>query len=542
MGKKGTYTLAKEAQAIYLNQFNIAEDKVLIHPQDFDEEQQRTTASKLYGEVVMGVPVGSHLFVKNHIVTSILPKMRRDFQKTEEACREDPQLHLLLLKMVLTNKTSHLLRGLTPCQAAPVISEFERLQRIAICSIAGVHEISDLSFDLARTTNGLGLSCTADICDAAFVSSMIASREVVEEAVPGIFGAMDDGNLPLSMREFHEAVSRLHDDDSSFTLDSLLATPASHYKHLQAKLSAPRKRRKEAEVEVRVMAAGQVEAAIWTSGNTVEARAWFDAIPKCEALTMRPINFQTAVRNRLLISHPCITEGTPCPCTFGAFTDPLGIHLQKCGLQSGLSDLTHDQLKLTLNEFSRAMGLCTRMEPKDLLRAVDPNDRRKPADLAILEAGKPLQVRDVRVTNAVTKALERGTVLSSVAGSAARKSEREKHGKYDAACTASGYDFKAFVFEVQGRFGEEFSKWFYKLIHKRSQESGAPPSALATYWTRRIAVTLQNGVTNEIVTRAHKLAMGVSVTEAHGDESGFSDVVLNQRDVYIRGLGIQPDG
>ena len=39
---------------------------------------------------------------------------------------------------------------------------------------------------------------------------------------------------------------------------------------------------------------------IYQSGKSPEARAWLDAVPKIEALTLSPLEVRTAFRNRLL--------------------------------------------------------------------------------------------------------------------------------------------------------------------------------------------------------------------------------------------------
>ena len=129
---------------------------------------------------------------------------------------------------------------------------------------------------------------------------------------------------------------------------------------------------------------------------------------------------------------------------------------------------------------------------------------------------------DVRITNAVTIELERGTVLSARAGQQAAKNERKRHQKYDAAIAKNGLNFTPVVLEAQGCTGNEFLTHFYNTIHKRSEEPGAPRALYECYWTRRLSVALQKGVCGEIITRACKLAAGVPVTEATADESQYT--------------------
>jgi hypothetical protein len=90
---------------------------------------------------------------------------------------------------------------------------------------------------------------------------------------------------------------------------------------------------------------------IYQSDKSIEARAWFDAIPKSEAQTMLPSEFRTAFRNRLLIPHPQLLAHTTCSC--GKEADPYGIHLQKCRLDGNLTNATHNNLVACLAKMIR---------------------------------------------------------------------------------------------------------------------------------------------------------------------------------------------
>jgi len=178
----------------------------------------------------------------------------------------------------------------------------------------------------------------ADLCDPAYVASVIASRAVIEEAAPGIFdryaeGCMDDGSLPVpALREFEEAVERLRTYSPDLTINSLLHTPAKGLRKLQAKLAAPKAKYRQAEVELRVIAEGAMAHAIYLSGSTKEAGAWVEAMPKTAALTMSATVFACAARNRLLIPHPFILAGTTCPCR-SEVIDVYRVHAQKYPLK-----------------------------------------------------------------------------------------------------------------------------------------------------------------------------------------------------------------
>jgi hypothetical protein len=127
----------------------------------------------------------------------------------------------------------------------------------------------------------------------------------------------------------------------------------------------------------------------------------------------------------------------------------------------------------------------------------DPRDQGR-ADLVVAEAGGCRWACDVRVTNPVTAAVELGHITS--AGSAVRANEADKKRKYTARAMAAGYDFLPCIFSSQGEWGEAMKKWFGQLIFYQNRDY---PSSVSSrvYWTRRIAVRLQAGISNAMMTR-----------------------------------------
>jgi len=103
---------------------------------------------------------------------------------------------------------------------------------------------------------------------------------------------------------------------------------------LQSVFLAPQKVVRTAVVED-LLRPNSVHNTIYQSGKSPEARAWLDAIPKTEALTMSPSEYRTAFRNRLLIPHPQLLAHTTCAC--GQDVDVLGVHTQKCRLDDNLT-------------------------------------------------------------------------------------------------------------------------------------------------------------------------------------------------------------
>jgi hypothetical protein len=127
----------------------------------------------------------------------------------------------------------------------------------------------------------------------------------------------------------------------TFLQDDYQGQDYSGLRKLQSVLLAPQKVVRTAVVEA-LLRPNSVHNTIYQSRKSPEARAWLDADPKTEALTMSPSEFRTAFRNRLLIPHPQLLARTTCAC--GQDVDVLGVHTQKCRLDGNLTNSTHNRL------------------------------------------------------------------------------------------------------------------------------------------------------------------------------------------------------
>ena len=69
-------------------------------------------------------------------------------------------------------------------------------------------------------------------------------------------------------------MERLRTYSPDLTINSLLHTPAKGLRKLQAKLTAPKAKYRQAEVELRVIAEGTMAHAIYLSGSTKYKGGW----------------------------------------------------------------------------------------------------------------------------------------------------------------------------------------------------------------------------------------------------------------------------
>ena len=214
--------------------------------------------------------------------------------------------------------------------------------------------------------------------------------------------------------------SQLTPGGRSFLQDDHLGQDYSGLRKLQSVFLAPQKVALIAAVEA-LLRPNSVYNTIYQSGKSPEARAWLDAIPKTEALTMSPSEFRTAFRNRLLFSHPQLLAHATCACGQDD-VDILGVHTQKCRLDGYLTNSTHNRLVACLAEKIRSCGQSVRVEVTGIFNNVDPTSNQR-MDLVVYDPGRPNQLYDVVMTNPVTAAVLRSNTSNL---RAARTQQRTK--------------------------------------------------------------------------------------------------------------------
>ena len=244
---------------------------------------------------------------------------------------------------------------------------------------------------------------------------------------------------------------------------------------------------------------------------------------------MSAADFRTALRNRCFVPHPQLLAIDTCTC--GRPMDSLGIHAQKCSESRTLTIRTHDNLVQTLAEMIRSCGRSCNVEVTGIFHNINPSSSQR-MNLVVHDPGRPDCLYDVVVSNAVTRAIEDGTTNRTNV-SQTKEKERAKERKYLAAAAASGMSFKGVALEVQGSWGDDFSKVFRHFINLGAANSGIPSSILANYWRRRISMTLQKGVANAINTRANRLVNHSLSSPQDAGESTRPGVIEGQTEAWV---------
>ena len=106
--------------------------------------------------------------------------------------KEEPHHLWYLLKHILASKFTYLFRGIPPGHAQPLADCLTQLHREACEILAQCETIPDISFDLARIREGVGLGYADDLLDSAFAASKIASLRSIEQVNPGFLDSVKE--------------------------------------------------------------------------------------------------------------------------------------------------------------------------------------------------------------------------------------------------------------------------------------------------------------------------------------------------------------
>ena len=533
------------AQCYFHDTFQIPRHRIHIHPDNISDPADKANAKLHYGDVILGIPASPFAEFIDAFVSNQVEEISAEWRLATQRLKDEPHHLWYLLKHILASKFTYLFRGIPPGFAQPLADCLTHLHRETCEILAQCETIPDISFDLARIREGAGLGYADDLPDSAFAASKIASLRSIEQSNPGFLDAVkavfEKGpaachDLAFSLPT-RQLASSLLAVDPTFLQDDHQGQDYSGLRKLQSVFLAPQKVARTAAVEA-LLRPNSVHNTIYQSGKSPEARAWLDAIPKTEALTMSPSEFRTAFRNRLLIPHPQLLAHATCAC--GQDVDVLGAHTQKCRLDGHLTNSTHNRLVACLAEMIRSCGQSVRVEVTGIFHNVDPASNQR-MDLVVYDPGRPNQLYDVVVTNPVTAAVLRSKATNL---RAAWTQQRTKEKRYRVAATEAGMLLHGLAIEVYGRWGDDFSYMFNHFISLGAANSNIPRAILANYWRRRISVCLQSGVANAINTRSNRLTartLGAGGLHSSHGEAFFPGLIEEQSEAFRDGVPIGRD-
>ncbi len=516
-----------------------------------EKEARHLRYRREYGDIFSGCPVGDDAYVEAFMATT-LEELQGEFDVLY-SYHDDPQQFAVFLSMVFPAKIMHFMRGLAPRHSKPLAEAFTTLQRQAVCKLAGVDKISDISFAIAQQGTGSGGAGLKDMMltpEPAYVASFLSSLPVLVAKIPDLVERLliaDETSESTGLRsadDFLEALWQLEyettDDwgNSEWNLEELLKLDEGGLKHLQKKLTGHRKlaKRMANEEALKPDFAGHAH---YLGGTQGSAGAFMRAVPTTRSTTIPPLLFKQAFRNRCLIPHPNIDPNeltcTICPLKNASSkgkVDTRGHHLCKCKALNYLAIQTHDTVKDDLIRFMESCGLSVRGEPKDALLLAGLGDRGVP-DFVVRHPGHRQVAYDLRITSNVARAQEKGE-KASTPGAQIAKSESDKRALYLERCNDNGLDFEPLVFLSQGNRSDTTNRVLEAIIATHSKRTKIPQATIRQHLDVVISVGLQESIARAQLTRAELIIVRREAPCAANMRflAGIAEDAANTREEY----------
>jgi hypothetical protein len=212
--------------------------------------------------------------------------MRGWFATWRKIAEGNPQIGNLFLRMILPAKLGHLLRNLAPRHTAVLRAEFQTLTREALAVLAGVQDITDISYRLATQKRGGAAFCDLSlVAEPAYVAGFVAALPDMHKLKPDLSSCIVDwhsrgvsSGIP-SVDDFMSAVTALQADGVTSTIEELLSTEIKSMHTLQQKLTEVRRKKFTAETE-RLIENDHVKRAAYRAGGDAHAGQFFARGPE----------------------------------------------------------------------------------------------------------------------------------------------------------------------------------------------------------------------------------------------------------------------
>ena len=211
----------------------------------------------LYGDIILGIPASPFPEFISAFVHAEISQISSEWRVASDRLKDEPHYLSYLLRHILGSKFTYLFRGIAPELLQPLADCLTQLHR-ETCDILDQSEtISNLSFDLARIKEGVGLGFADDIPDCAFAASKIAYLRSIEMANPGYLESVeqvlhDAANLlhrPDISLPAHQLATALLAVEPSFSAETYSNQDYPELRKLQGKFLLPRKSARTAVVE-----------------------------------------------------------------------------------------------------------------------------------------------------------------------------------------------------------------------------------------------------------------------------------------------------
>ena len=385
------------------------------------------------GIQLLGSPIGSNTFMEasvNERVTKIESSI-----VTKLSSLGDPQIQLALLRSCLSLPTlMYTLRTCVPSSLQQAYARFDDIQREAADDIIGF-PLTDSAWAQATlpvSMGGLGLKSAVAHAPAAYLSSLVQSKDVVDKLLPSFSHRHD---LDASLSIFRAAVTSLPPSalekldfvDGDFSQKNL-----SHL--IDSDILSSLLKDAAANLDRRT-------AARLLSLGLPQAGAFLNAIPNPTfGLSINPELFRTSLRYRLGL-RVYNSSQHQCPAC-GRDSDAFGDHTITCASEYERIH-RHDIICDAIYDIAKHAGLSPVSEARLIA-----NSQSRPGDIFLPNWRSRQTAFDVAVTSPLSQsALPQS---SSTPGAAIQMMKSRKMTKHFRPCQSNGVTFVPLVVETLG--------------------------------------------------------------------------------------------
>ena len=339
LGRCGDIQKAEDRKRVLVDRYGMLNHNVHIHPDDirqYGNKDKWLLAKKECGAKVLGSYIGDSHYIKSKLgekldKLSVIADKLIKFTSSQD--------RMLLLNSSYNKMINHLMRTIDPEMMRDFIKGFEGCQRRVVASIMKIEEIEEEKWKEMRLPlkeGGMGVNNFAMVNVAAYVSSLVETRESIEEVYPLIHQQLllpREDQMPM-VASLSEAVHLMNQwNMPEIKIDNIFSQRATNTQTLQGRWTDK-------------MCEGQYDRLLSTVSDKQElirltairdnhAGDWITVLPKYSSLEMTDAEVAVALRTRFGIQQAISPETTRCNCGQHGNLDKFGHHLQSCIKDNG---------------------------------------------------------------------------------------------------------------------------------------------------------------------------------------------------------------
>lgn len=580
MGKCDNLEEAILRQQNIINTYQYGEDKVIIHPDNYEQEpvEVRLQQQKKYGAVVLGTYVGNAEYIKEGLKLKF-----EELKIVADKLMDYPnyQGRMLLFRSCYIPKAYHIFRTIAPSYTIEFAQNLEKIKKEILAGLLNIkskellENQNDLNSHSVRyqvmnnliAHGGLGFQLYTEVCYSAYASSLIsyAKSEIgIHNNIKNILTDFVNGGNDLNTPEAHHywyfrvCLDRI----SPITLPVF---PNENPLDVEAKENDAREmffeqyynkkinKRTEGTLQsqfTELIAARRNK--IITSSNDFQLLTWLTTIQSAEVgsfllaipkahhyMTLDNFRFTTAIRFRYQYRINNFKHGTRCNCCMKdemVTPDAIGHHFVSGCLKDGFRIGAHNAIAREYNNCLRYSGFWTVLEEKHAFNNYHqeiPNNRRP--DITIrnpYRTAKLKQYLDVTITSPFTgvqtgkmeppkiNALPNRELIKKPLR-AAEIAFNSKQNKYaPLMLNIPEAEFLPIVFETSGRMHSGAIKLLREAAAKAEEVKKISKNTIYNFFIKRISIAYQRVLADSLNNKVFLLNSHSNIT---ANNISFSD-------------------